>query len=185
MRIDRTALGCLRIEMPIFNDERGMFRELHKESVLPKIKFKQWNISYSKLNVVRGMHFQTNNPQGKLVRSVGGCIIDCVVDLRKGSLLYGQTENFILFKGGDAIYVPPGFAHGFWAYSGPEAVLLYACTEEYDPKSDGGINPLDPSLSFPWKDESRLIVSEKDKNLPFLKGFQSPFKNKDCHYDEF
>lgn len=165
--------GCIIFPIQIFRDSRGSFSEVFRD-VDFGLDFKQDNVSVSFENVVRGMHFQTKNPQGKLVRVLSGEVTDAVIDLRIGSPSYGKMEVFKLKPDDYALFVPPGFAHGFWAHE--TSVFFYKCTEIYDKESDGGINPLDPDYDFPWK---RIIpylnISEKDRALPYLRDFQSPF----------
>lgn len=168
----RSRTGCLVIPTRVYEDERGWFTECHRKAWdLPE--FVQDNCSSSRPGVVRGLHFQTRNPQGKLVRCLAGQILDVALDLRMGSPTYGQWEMFQLHPEGDSVYIPPGFAHGFIAID--RSILFYKCTTEYDGASDGGINPLDLSLRLPWAARSPLILSDKDRALPMLREFKSPF----------
>ena len=130
---------------------------------------RQINIATSKPGVVRGFHLQHNRPQGKLIRVLSGHATACIIDLRKGSPLYGHTESFQLTVESHAIYVPPGYGNSYWTHT--EVVYHYVCTEEYDFWSDHGVNPLDSEIDYPWKG-SEIILSEKDKNLPLLKDFK-------------
>lgn len=175
MKIVESSLGCSVIPNKLMVDERGSFTEAYKRSCYPLPTFKQWNVSRSAHNVVRGLHFQTKNPQGKLVRVLSGMVVDVVIDLRVGSKSYGKMEQFCLTPHGISVYVPVGFAHAFWVVSLEDAFLHYGCTEEYDCSSDAGISPVDPDMPYPWKD-SNFIFSPKDKSLPKLKEFQSPFR---------
>lgn len=145
--------------------------EIFKESKLAELglpKLKQVNTSFSKKNVVRGLHYQTGETaQGKLVQCLSGNIIDVVVDIDPASPTYKKVEVFRLIPGQGAVYAPPNVAHGFWALE--DSVLLYACTEEYSPGSEGGINPFDRTLELPWlKEQEAFIISEKDRGLPTL-----------------
>jgi dTDP-4-dehydrorhamnose 3,5-epimerase len=167
--------GCVVFKNKWFGDERGYFLEAYKRSEFSIPPIKQTNVSKSSKNVIRGLHFQSNRPQGKLVRSLHGSILDVVVDLRAGSKTYGKAESFLLTPEGISVYVPPGYAHGFWALD-DECFFHYGCTEEYDKESDGGINPLDPDLCLPWRNNAHIILSEKDKKLPLLKEFKTPFR---------
>lgn len=152
-------------------DQRGFFMEIFKDSRLKQLglpSMKQINTSFSKKNVIRGLHFQTGeHAQGKLVQCLSGNILDVVVDINPDSPTFKKVNTFRLVPGQGAVYVPPHLAHGFWALE--DSVLLYACTEEYAPGSEGGINPLDRKLDLPWleKQES-FIISEKDRKLPNL-----------------
>lgn len=164
------------IKIKAFTDDRGFFTEAYKKSdygMLPD--FVQDNVSFSVKGTIRGMHFQRSNPQGKLIRVLSGRAIDCVVDLRKKSRTFGQTETFVLEPTTHAVYIPPGFAHGFWAYC--DTVFHYKCTTEYDAASDGGISPIDPDMNYPWEldQSSDLIISSKDKTLPLFRDFDTPF----------
>ena len=170
-----SVTGCLFFENALFGDERGYFLEAYKRSSFLVPAIKQTNVSKSKKNVVRGLHFQSNNPQGKLVRSLQGKILDVVVDLRVDSPTYKAIESFLLTPEGISVYIPPGFAHGFWALD-DDCIFHYGCTEEYDRKSDGGINPADPDLPLPWINNPHIILSDKDRKLPLLKEFNSPFR---------
>jgi len=166
--------GCSIFNNKCFKDDRGYFIEAYKRSEFSIPNIRQTNVSMSTKNVVRGLHFQTQNPQGKLVRSVYGVILDVVVDLRVGSETYGKKEEFLLQPEGISVYIPPGFAHGFWCLT-DECVFHYGCTEEYHKESDAGINPEDPDLFLPWRN-SEVLISDKDKKLPSLKEYQSPFR---------
>lgn len=167
--------GCQIFKNICFSDERGHFIEAYKRSSFSIPPIRQTNISKSTRHTVRGLHFQRNRPQGKLVRVADGMVLDVVVDLRVGSPTYGKVEQFLLTPEGISVYVPPGFAHGFWCLS-ETAIFHYGCTEEWDSESDSGIHPMDPELSLPWRNRSNLIFSEKDQKLPFLKDFKSHFR---------
>lgn len=174
MNVLTSGIGCLVIPRKVFSDDRGTFQEAFKESeysFLPT-RMKQVNIATSRANVVRGFHLQHNNPQGKLIRVLSGKAIACIIDLRKGSPLYGHTECFPLEADTHAIYVPPGYGNSYWALT--DVVYHYICTEEYDPWSDHGVNPLDCEIDKPWKGED-VILSEKDRDLPMLKDFKPTF----------
>lgn len=173
--VEVSKTGCLVFKTQKFDDERGYFTEIFKQS-LHDVQFKQDNLSFSNEGTVRGMHFQKKNPQGKFVRLISGMIVDVVIDLRHASPTFGEMETFQLIaqaQDDNALYIPPGFAHGFMAMS--NSILLYKCTTEYDPQSDGGINPLDPHFDFPWKGEDNLLISNKDKALPNFVRFCEEF----------
>lgn len=168
-----TKTGCIRIPIKRFEDSRGVFSELYKQSEFSglvmrhgenPLGFLQDNISKSKPGVVRGMHFQTMNPQGKLVRVIEGRVIDVVIDLRKDSVSYKQMEAFELEPSNEALFVPPGFAHGFWCLE--ETIFWYKCTQEYHSASDGGISPL-KGFDYPWLGHG-FELSDKDSKLPLL-----------------
>lgn len=173
-----SELGCLMFKSNRFEDNRGSFyptynlrefNDLYRRfySNTNIVLFQQDNISFSKKNVVRGMHFQTKRPQGKLVRVLSGKVIDVVIDIRKNSKTFGKIECFSLSSIQDVLYVPEGFAHGFWALE--DTLFGYKCTDEYDSTGEGGISPFDEEFNFPWlsvKDE--IVVSPKDGgNLKF------------------
>ena len=153
-------------------DNRGHFRELFIEKFL-KIKFPFDMMSLSKKNVLRGLHLQTKNPQGKLLTVVRGKIFDVAVDCRKKSKTYGKYFSITLSdKENISLYVPRGFAHGFCSLE-DNTVLHYKCTNYRDPKSESGIMWNDPELKIRWP-KNKFIISKKDKNnLSFLE-----YKNK-------
>ena len=134
---------------------------------------KQINIATSRPGVVRGFHLQHKNPQGKLIRVLSGKAIACILDLRKDSPTYGQTETFELNESSAVLYVPPGFGNSYWTLT--DVVYHYVCTEEYDPWSDHGVNPLDPAIETPWSGKD-VTLSEKDKKLPLLSDFKPTFE---------
>lgn len=164
--------GMVIIEPQIFSDNRGYFmetwnrREFHDIGL--DMDFVQDNQSCSSKGVLRGLHYQTQHAQGKLVRVLQGEVYDVGVDLRPDSLtfckwygVYLNDENRKLF------YVPPGFAHGFVVLS-DRTVFAYKCTDFYYPEYDRGIMYNDPVLAVHWpmNDLQELIISDKDKKLP-------------------
>lgn len=160
------------VEPRVFGDERGYFVETyHQEDFLAggiKENFVQHNQSMSKRNVLRGLHFQTKHPQGKLVRALKGEIFDVAVDLRGGSPTYGEWFGIVLSdENKKMLYVPPGFAHGYLVLS-EEAVFSYLCTDFYHPEEEGGLMWNDPSIGVEWPIEKGIqpILSEKDKKYP-------------------
>lgn len=151
-----------------FEDQRGTFFESYKKSTfLDKFNFDkifvQENHSISKLNVVRGLHYQWDPPMGKLVRVVKGKILDVIVDIREKSEHFGKVYSFTLSEENkNQLYVPPGYAHGFVSQT-EESVVLYKCTAEYNSNGESGINPLDKILNIDWGiQESEMIISNKD-----------------------
>lgn len=155
-----------------FYDERGYFMELSKISEFKNLglpnSFPQYNLSYSKKDVIRGLHYQQGEAaQGKLVYLVAGHVRDVFVDMRPDSPTYKKSA-WIELDGEDntLIYIPPGFAHGFSVLSS-EAYFIYACTKEYTKSAEGGIRFDDPTLNIDWG-VANPIVSEKDKALPSL-----------------
>ncbi len=171
--IEKKLEDVLVIKTDKFYDDRGCFMELFKSSEFQKLgipnNFPQINLSYSKKNVIRGLHYQIgDNAQGKLVRLIKGRVRDVFVDARVDSPNYGKVSYVDLSEEDSIIlYIPTGFAHGFSVQS-EEAVFLYFCTNEYNKATEGGINYKDPSLNIDWQVVEE-IVSEKDKALPFFK----------------
>ncbi len=164
----------LIIEPVVFGDERGYFfeafniEEFAAEGI--ETKFVQDNESKSKKGVLRGLHFQTSNPQGKLVRVIQGEVFDVAVDLRKGSETYGQWHGvYLSSENKKMFYIPPGFAHGFLVTS-EEAVFTYKCTSLYDPDSDSGIIYNDPTVGVKWPLDrvDTVMLSDKDLKLKSL-----------------
>lgn len=166
--------GLIMIEPPIFADNRGYFMETYNRQAFADaglhMTFVQDNQSMSKKGVLRGLHLQTQFPQGKLVRVISGEIFDVGVDLRRGSPTYGQYVGTILSgENKRMLYIPEGFAHGFLVLS-DEAVLTYKCTELYHPEFDAGIAWNDPDIDIDWPlNGIEPVLSEKDKKLPLLK----------------
>lgn len=143
-----------------FHDNRGYFIEVFKESTWPNRPV-QSNASYSKRNVVRGLHYQLGeHAQEKWVQVLSGRIIDVILDIREGSPTFGTVDQIELTPGSGIVKIHKNLAHGFWALE--ESVILYHCSSEYKPSHEGGINPLSPGLDLPWLQEQDLIVSEKD-----------------------
>ena len=157
--------GLLVIESDRYDDERGFFMEVYRADQfaplgLP-IAFPQENYSRSNKNVLRGLHFQWDPPQGKFLRVVGGTAFIAMADIRKGSPTLGQWFGTKLSAGAPTqIWVPPGFANGFCALSDGVEVL-YKCTALYNPKAEGAIRWDDPSIGVDWPVE-RPILSPKD-----------------------
>lgn len=171
--------GLLIIKPRIFNDDRGYFYESYSKTLYSKagidVSFMQDNQSWSKLNTLRGLHFQTSPyEQGKLVRVIKGKVLDVAVDIRKESPTYGQ--HFSIELSGDnhtQFWIPPGFAHGFRALE-EGTIFCYKCTNAYDKGSEGGIRWDDKDLNINWGNEQAL-VSSKDEELPLFSSFSSPF----------
>ena len=145
-----------------YKDKRGYFKELLKEKDL-KNSFPFKVMSFSKKNVIRGLHLQSKNSQGKFVSVIKGKIFDVVVDLRKNSKTFGKALTSILSeKNSISIYVPPGFAHGFCGLS-QENYVIYSCTKYRDKNSETGIMYNDKDLKIRWPIK-KAIISNKDKN---------------------
>ena len=165
--------GVVLIDVKKFGDNRGYFMETYKKDDFVSAglcyDFVQDNQSKSKRGVLRGLHFQKQHQQAKLVRCIDGEVFDVCVDLRKGSSTYGQWVGAILSsKRGNQILIPKGFAHGFVVLS-ETAVFAYKCDELYCPNDEGGIIYNDPSIAIEWPNLNKYILSEKDKAHPLLK----------------
>ena len=161
----------LLIEPDVFPDPRGFFMETfhsvkYAEHGLPAV-FLQDNHSRSSRGVLRGLHYQLNNPQGKLVRVVSGEVFDVAVDIRRGSPWFGKWVGAILSEENHRqMYVPPGFAHGFCTLS-EHADFLYKCTDLYAPGDEYGIAWDDPEIAIEWP-EMDYLISDKDLANPLL-----------------
>ena len=173
--INLNIKDLILIKPKVYEDDRGHFLELYKRSDFYNagisVNFNQDNQSQSKLGVIRGLHFQLgDNPQDKLVRCVRGAIYDVAVDLRPNSPTYKQWEAVRLTSNErNMLFIPKGFAHGFCALSG-DSIVSYKCSGEYEPKNDAGVRFDDPDIGIKWPIDPKVaLVSEKDRNLPFLK----------------
>lgn len=161
------------IKPKVFNDDRGFFFESFKKSEFEQngidVKFVQDNCSFSAHGVVRGLHYQIPPyAQGKLVQCLIGQIYDIAVDIRKNSPTFGKWIGAnISDKNKELIYIPPGFAHGFYTVS-KTALVAYKLTTEYQPESERGIIWNDPDLGIQWPVKQALL-SEKDKVFPKFK----------------
>lgn len=172
MRSIETKLpGVLIIEPKVFGDVRGHFVETWNQvryatAGIPG-SFVQDNLSFSTKGVLRGLHFQNPSSQGKLVSVLQGEVFDVAVDIRFGSPTFGQWVGVNLSSDNKwQLYVPEGFAHGFYVTS--ETVLVtYKCTDFYDPKAEGGIRWDDPNIGIQWPQDIP-VLSEKDRVYPLL-----------------
>lgn len=173
------------IEPTVFGDERGYFMETFNDEFKPYIKhldgspaeFVQDNQSRSKKGVLRGLHFQKQNPQGKLVRCLEGEVFDVAVDLRKDSGTFGKWFGVVLSaENKKMFYVPEGFAHGFFVIS-DFATFSYKCTRLYAPGDEGGILWNDPDVGVDWNipNGCEVLLSDKDKNNPYLRELEFSF----------
>jgi len=172
MNVKETDLpGCLLVEPRVFGDERGYFYEQwnaarYRDAGLD-LQFVQSNVSASGHGVLRGLHYQWPNPQGKLVSVIDGEVWDVAVDIRRGSPHYGRWTAAVL--SGDnkrQLWIPEGFAHGFVVLS-ESAVFHYLCTAPYDAASDANIRWNDAELAIDWP-IARPSLSPKDERAPFL-----------------
>lgn len=173
MDVIETALpGVVIIEPRVFGDDRGYFKELYNADRYGKFGLPttmvQDNLSFSERGVLRGLHYQHPNPQGKLVYALKGEIWDVAVDIREGSPTRGQWVGVTLSADNHRqLYIPEGFAHGFCVVS-EQAMVAYKCTERYRPECDANIRWDDPELAIHWP-ISQPLLSPKDAVAPLLK----------------
>lgn len=169
MNIIETSIPDVKIVEPkVFGDDRGFFMETWNDRVFREagidFSFVQDNHSRSKKNTLRGLHYQTKNPQGKLVRVTQGEVYDVAVDLRKSSSTFGQwVGEYLSEMNKRMLWVPPGFAHGFLVTS-EIADFQYKCTDFYAPEYEECVIWNDPKLNISWpiSDERMLLISSKD-----------------------
>lgn len=174
MQATETALpGVLLLEPKVFGDARGFFLESWNRQTFAELglnlDFVQDNHSRSIQGVLRGLHYQLNEPQGKLVRVVSGAVFDVAVDLRKSSPHFGQWTGYELSADNRRmLWIPPGFAHGFLVLS-ERADFLYKTTAYYAPQWDRGIRWDDPDIGVQWPLQGVPALSAKDAVQPLLK----------------
>ena len=172
MRVLPTSLdGVLLLEPAVHGDDRGFFVETFRANVWGElgidVEFVQDNHSRSRRGTLRGMHFQTDPGQAKLVRCARGQILDVVVDLRRDSNTFGRWDGHELDDANlRQLWVPVGFAHGFCVLS-EEADVVYKCSSYYDPATEAGIAYDDPDVGIAWPN-LELLVSERDRSAPRL-----------------
>lgn len=172
--------GVIIVDMKSYGDRRGYFMETYKKPDFVAggitCDFVQDNQSSSIKGVLRGLHFQINHPQAKLVRVVRGTVFDVAVDLRPESATYGKWEGAVLSaENHRQFYIPRGFAHGFLVLS-EEAEFCYKCDDIYHPGDEGGLMWNDPEIGITWPplegdetfDPSKIVLSDKDKKHPGL-----------------
>ncbi|MFQ5481600.1 MAG: dTDP-4-dehydrorhamnose 3,5-epimerase [Nitrospinaceae bacterium] len=179
MRVTPTKLpGMVLIEPRVFRDERGFFLEMYHA---PRYRehgintdFVQDNRAFSSRGVLRGLHFQSQHPQAKLVWVTQGEVFDVALDLRRGSSTFGQWEGVLLSaENHKQVFIPAGFAHGYCVTS-ETADLFYKCSALYHPHEEGGVLWNDPDLAIEWPLPDP-ILSDKDKKLPCLRDLETPF----------
>jgi dTDP-4-dehydrorhamnose 3,5-epimerase len=172
MKVIETKLPeVLIIEPRVFGDSRGFFKETfqiqHYKTLGIGLDFVQDNHSRSQKGVLRGLHFQVNRPQGKLVTCSRGAVYDVAVDVNPASLTFGEYVGVELTEDNHRqLWVPPGYAHGFCVLS-DSADFQYKCTDFYDPTDESGILWNDPDVAISWPIKEPLL-SEKDSRLPSL-----------------
>lgn len=170
MKVSTTPLhGVLLLEGMLHRDERGYFTELFNRREFQaatglNIDFVQDNLSHSLRHVLRGLHYQVNEPQGKLIRVLQGEVFDVIVDLRRSSPSYGQSASFTLNADQpQALWVPPGLAHGFLTLSAT-ADCLYKTTTHYAPQHERCLRWNDPTLNIRWPLSAEPAIIAKDRN---------------------
>lgn len=180
MEIIETGFEGLYVIQPkVFSDERGYFYEAFRADLLSKFKIKaefvQDNISKSKKNTIRGLHYQVGkNAQGKLCQVISGRVIDVALDIRFNSPTFGKYYSQELSEQNHRmLWIPPGFAHGFSVLS-EDAVFMYRCTAYYSKEDERAILYNDPQLNIDWKVEIP-IVSEKDLKAKLFKEIERDF----------
>lgn len=169
LAIEKTDLpGVMFVHNKTFADDRGYFAEICRAEEFMELSggkpIVQINKSFSKKNVIRGIHLQNPFPQGKLVQVLAGTICDVAVDLRRSSSTFMQSVSVVLHsERNEGLYVPEGFGHGFSVLS-DTALVMYSCTDGYHPEAEQCIVYNDPDLNVDWKveDPSQIIVSPKD-----------------------
>ncbi|MEX2130901.1 MAG: dTDP-4-dehydrorhamnose 3,5-epimerase [Pseudohongiellaceae bacterium] len=175
MQITPTTIPDLLILEPrVHGDHRGYFMETWRQSIFAKhglpTEFVQDNQSKSEQGILRGLHYQLTHPQGKLVRVISGEIFDVAVDLRRSSATFGQWDGVKLSSDNRRqLWVPPGFAHGFYVLS-DSAEVVYKCTDYYVPEDERGLLWNDPELDIEWPLLApEPVLSDKDRAARLLK----------------
>ena len=175
MNVIDTKISDVKIIEPVvFGDERGFFMETWSQQKFEELvsekptKFVQDNHSKSKKGILRGLHFQTENTQGKLVRVTSGEVFDVAVDIRENSSTFGQWVGVLLSADNKRqLWVPEGFAHGFYVTS-VEAEFVYKCTNYYHPESEVSLLWNDANIGIDWPISGEVILSDKDKKAVSL-----------------
>lgn len=172
MKIVQTKFDDVILLQPsAYEDNRGYFMEIHRQKEYQKAGinavFVQDNLSYSHKGVIRGLHYQYPHGQAKLIQVLSGAVYDVCVDIRKNSPTFGKWFSTILSEENrHQVYLPEGFAHGFCVIS-HKAILVYKCSDYYNPESECGINWSDPNLKIDWPEKNPML-SDKDAKLPNL-----------------
>ena len=169
MKVTPTAIpDVLILEPKVFTDERGFFLESYnrrtfRDATGLDVEFVQDNLAFSVRNVLRGLHYQIRQPQGKLMSAVAGEIFDVAVDLRRSSPTFGKWVGATLTGGGHRmLWIPPGFAHGYLTLS-EHAIVAYKVTDYYAAEYDRALFWNDPDLGIRWPLESDPVISQKDQ----------------------
>ena len=173
MKLKSNFKDLFLIKNKSFKDNRGYFKELIRENVIKK-KFPFLVMSFSKKNVIRGLHIQTTNSQGKFISVLKGKIFDVAIDLRKNSKTFGKVYKCLLSeKNNTSIFIPPGFAHGFQALE-KENYIVYSCTKYRDKISETTINFNEKKFNIKWPSK-KFIISDKDKKGISLSEFKKKY----------
>ena len=172
-KLSTSLPGVLILEPRVFGDERGFFLESYNQQAFAELgietRFVQDNHSSSRRRVLRGLHYQIQQTQGKLVRAVEGEILDVAVDMRRSSPTFGAWEAVMLSSENKRmLWIPPGFAHGFHVLS-EIAQVLYKTTDYYAPEHERTVMWNDPNLKIDWKLNGEPIVSAKDQRGALLR----------------
>ena len=175
MKIIKTKIKDLLIlKTNIYKDKRGFFKEVFRKKIFNK-KFIFDCLSYSKKNILRGLHMQLKKPQAKLITVVRGKILDVVVDLRKNSKTFGKSFSIILSeKNCKSLYIPEGFGHAYYSFSDLN-IIYYKLSNYYAPKYEDGIVWNDNLFKNNWP-TAKPIVSKKDKELKTFQEFKKSYK---------
>ncbi len=177
MEVIKTTIdGVLLVKPKIFGDARGYFVETWQEQRYEEcgidLLFVQDNHSKSSKGILRGLHFQKNHPQGKLVMVSYGEVFDVAVDIRENSPTFGKWYGAILNQENqNQLWIPPGMAHGFVVLS-DVAHFHYKCTDYYHPNDEGSIRWNDPDLGIEWPIDFEPLLSDKDSKAPWFKDFR-------------
>ncbi len=169
MKVIETNIAEVKIIEPtVFDDERGFFMQTWQQrqfdELVAKRVFVQDNHSKSGKGILRGLHYQTENTQGKLVRVINGEVFDVAVDIRKGSPSFGQwTGAYLSADNKRQLWIPEGFAHGFYVTS-DAAEFVYKCTDYYNPQAEISIRWDDADIGIDWPLDGTPLLSEKDRD---------------------
>ena len=174
MEVTKTKLdGVLVLEPKLFKDERGFFMESFNAQKFKELtgfvgEFVQDNLSSSRKNVIRGLHYQVHQPQGKLVSVASGRVFDVAVDIRQSSSTFGQWFGIELSEENRRqLWIPAGFAHGFLVLS-ESATFMYKTTDYWSPQGERSIRWNSPELGINWPFEEQPVVAPKDADAPFF-----------------
>lgn len=176
MEIEATPLsGVCLIKPAVFGDHRGYFQESWNRRAFAELglnlDFVQDNLSFSRRGILRGLHFQNPQPQGKLVQALQGSVFDVAVDIRRGSPTFGQWYGVELSQENHLqLYVPEGFAHGFCVLS-ETALFAYKCTDFYSPQTEHSLRYDDPDIAIEWPLQQVPSLSGKDASARLLREF--------------